>query len=253
LAKIISITNQKGGVGKTTTAINLSSYLAKKKKKILIVDLDTQGNASTGFGLKRSALNFCSYHVLIGQISPEKAILPTKIENLWILPSTLALAGAEVELVTIEQREYQLKNALSLIHHQYDYIFLDCPPSLGIITINALSASNSVIIPLQCEYYALEGLTSLLNTLTLVQRRYNNDLKIEGILLTMYDSHTSLSQQVCSEVINYFNKQVFNTIIPRNVRLSEAPSYGKPILSYDPSCKGAEAYRLLAEEILSNE
>lgn len=253
MAKIISITNQKGGVGKTTTAINLSSYLAKLKKNVLLIDLDTQGNATTGLGLKRSSLSHCIYNVLVGQITAKQAIISVNLPGLSLIPSTIELAGAEVELVAIEHREFQLKQALEEISADYDYIILDCPPSLGIITINALSASDSVIVPLQCEYYALEGLTSLLNTLTLVQRRYNKNLKIEGILLTMYDSHTSLSQQVCGEVINYFKNQVFTTIIPRNVRLSEAPSYGKSILNYDPSCKGADAYKALAEEIISHE
>lgn len=253
LAKIISITNQKGGVGKTTTAINLSSYLVKLKKKVLLIDLDTQGNATTGLGYKRSSLTHCIYNVLVGQIPAKEAIMPVNLPGFFLIPSTIELAGAEVELVNIEQREFQLKQALQEIKSDFDYIILDCPPSLGIITVNALSASDSVIVPLQCEYYALEGLTSLLNTLTLVQRRYNKDLKIEGILLTMYDSHTSLSQQVCGEVINYFKNQVFKTIIPRNVRLSEAPSYGKSILNYDPSCRGADAYKALAEEIISHE
>ncbi len=253
MAKIISITNQKGGVGKTTTAINLSSYLAKFKKKVLLIDLDTQGNTTTGLGLKRSSLSACIYNVLVGQIQADKVRIPNLLSGLDLIPSTIELAGAEVELVEIEQREYQLKKALTPLLGEYDYIIMDCPPSLGIITINALCASNSVIIPLQCEYYALEGLTSLLNTLTLVQRRYNKELKIEGILLTMFDSHTSLSHQVSGEVINYFKNQVFKTIIPRNVRLSEAPSYGKPIISYDPSCRGAEAYKNLAQEIISHE
>ncbi len=253
MAKIISVTNQKGGVGKTTTAINLSTYLVKMGKKVLIVDLDTQGNATTGLGVKRSLLNHCIYDVLVNQSKVDQVLLATAVEGLFIVPSTIELAGAEVELVNLEQREYQLKNALKEVENKFDYIILDCPPSLGIITINALCASNSVIIPLQCEYYALEGLTALLNTLTLVQRRYNKDLKIEGILLTMYDSHTSLSHQVSGEVINYFKNQVFKTIIPRNVRLSEAPSYGKAILHYDPSCKGANAYHSLAKEIIANE
>lgn len=253
MAKIISITNQKGGVGKTTTTINLSAYLVKLGKKVLMIDLDTQGNATTGLGIKRSQLNQCVYDVLVNQTKINEVVLPTGVEGLFLVPSTIELAGAEVELVNIEEREYQLKKALQQVNDKYDYIILDCPPSLGIITINALCASNSVIIPLQCEYYALEGLTALLNTLTLVQRRYNKELKIEGILLTMYDSHTSLSHQVSGEVINYFKNQVFKTIIPRNVRLSEAPSYGKAIIHYDPSCKGANAYYSLAKEIITNE
>lgn len=253
MSKIISIANQKGGVGKTTTAINLSAYLSRMGKKVLLIDLDIQGNATTGLGIKRNSLEQCVYNVLIGETEASSAIHKTEFDHLFILPSTINLAGAEVELINAKDREIRLQTELSSIKDKYDYIFIDCPPSLGIITINALCASDGVIIPLQCEYYALEGLTSFLNTFSLVQRKFNQKIKIRGILLTMYDSHTSLSQQVSSEVINYFKNQVFQTIIPRNVRLSEAPSYGKPIFIYDPGSKGAEAYRKLAVEILENE
>jgi len=253
LSKIISVANQKGGVGKTTTAINLSAYLSRMGKKVLLIDLDIQGNATTGLGIKRNSLKQCVYNVLIGETEAKSVIQKTEFDHLFILPSTINLAGAEVELINAKNREIRLQFELNSIKDNYDFIFIDCPPSLGIITINALCASDGVIIPLQCEYYALEGLTSFLNTFSLVQRKFNQKLKIRGILLTMYDSHTSLSQQVSSEVINYFKNQVFQTIIPRNVRLSEAPSYGKPIFVYDPGSKGAEAYRKLAMEFLKNE
>lgn len=253
MSKIFSIANQKGGVGKTTTAINLSAYLSTLGKKVLLVDLDIQGNATTGLGINRNSLTSCVYNVLIGETKIQDCIHKTELENLFVLPSTINLAGAEVELINSKGRESRLQQEFSSIIDQFDYIFIDCPPSLGIITINALCASDGVIIPLQCEYYALEGLTSFLNTFSLVQRKFNQKLKIRGILLTMYDSHTSLSQQVSSEVINYFKNQVFTTIIPRNVRLSESPSYGKPIFIYDPNSKGAEAYKKLAMEFLENE
>lgn len=250
---IISIANQKGGVGKTTTAINLSVYLATLGKKILLIDLDSQGNATTGFGINRNAIRKCIYNILLDGEDVKNTIIHSGIENLYIIPSTINLAGAEVELVNLKEREFRLENAVKKINSNYDYIFIDCPPSLGLLTLNALTASNGVLIPLQCEYYALEGLTSLLNTISSVQRKYNPELKIYGILLTMYDSHTSLSRQVASEIINYFKDQVYKTIIPRNVRLSEAPSYGKPVLFYDPTCKGAEAYKNLALELLESE
>ena len=253
MGKIISIVNQKGGVGKTTTAINLSTFLSSFGKKILLIDLDSQGNATTGFGISRNKINKCVYDFLLNNENYNDVVLKTSFKELYLIPSTINLAGAEIELVNMKEREFILSEKLKKIKDKFDFIFIDCPPSLGIITINALCASNSLIIPLQCEYYALEGLTSLLNTISLVQRRYNQDLKIEGILLTMYDSHTSLSHQVAIEAINYFKDQVYKTMIPRNVRLSEAPSYGKPIISYDPVCKGAEAYKNLAKEILKHD
>lgn len=253
MEKIISIANQKGGVGKTTTAINLSVYLATLGKKTLLIDLDSQGNSTTGFGINRSSVKKCVYNVLLDGVDVKNAVIKSNIDNLYILPSTINLAGAEVELVNIKEREFKLKEAIKNLNSKFEYIFIDCPPSLGLLTLNALTASDEVLIPLQCEYYALEGLTSLLNTISSVQRKYNPHLKIAGILLTMYDSHTSLSNQVASEIINYFKDQVFKTIIPRNVRLSEAPSYGKPIIFYDPTCKGAQAYKNLAIELLENE
>jgi chromosome partitioning protein len=252
MAKIISVANQKGGVGKTTSAINISSYLAKAKKSVLLIDLDMQGNATTGSGINRNNLEMCAYDVLINSSEPSEVILQTSF-HFDVMPSTLNLAGAEVELLQVKSWEYSLKKQLDKISSHYDYILIDCPPSLGVITINALVASNSVIIPLQCEYYALEGITSFIQTFKRIQHNLNPSIEIEGVLLTMYNQTTTLSKDVANEIIKHFGNKVFDSIIPRNVRLSESPSYGKPIGYYDPSSKGAKAYLNLVKELISNE
>lgn len=250
MAKIIAIANQKGGVGKTTTAINIATYIALAGKQVLVIDCDPQGNASSGLGINRKMTNKSIYNVLINDIAAEQAVIQSKIKNLSIIPSSIQLAGAEVELANLNGREIKLREALTLLKKGYDYIFIDCPPSLGLLTINALSASNSVIIPLQCEYYALEGLSQLVDTINLIKRRLNPLLKIEGIVFTMFDGRTNLSIQVVDEVKKHFRKEVYRTIIPRNIRLSEAPSHGKPIAVYDARSKGAEMYYELAMEVL---
>jgi chromosome partitioning protein len=248
--KVIALANQKGGVGKTTTAINLAACLAFAGKRTLLIDLDPQGNASNGLGFDKGKVNHSIYEVIIQEMSLETAILDTELEDLKLIPADIQLSGAEIELVSLEAREARLREALEGIRGKYEYILVDCPPSLGLLTINGLTASDSVIIPLQCEYYALEGLSRLLNTVKLVQERLNPFLKIEGILLTMTDARTNLSQQVAEEARKYFPDKVYKTPIPRNVRLSEAPSFGKPIISYDIRSKGAEAYLSLAKEVL---
>ena len=251
MGRIISIANQKGGVGKTTTAINLSTVLAKRNKKTLLIDMDPQGNATSGVGIEKN-LEKSIYNVLIAETSIEEAILKTNIKNLDICPSTINLAGAEVELVSMMSREMRLKEKLENIKNNYDYILIDCPPSLGLITLNAFTASNSVLIPVQCEYYALEGLGQLLNTVKLVKKHLNKDLEIEGALLTMFDTRTNLSKQVVDEVKKYFGDKVYKTVIPRNVKLSEAPSYGMPITVYDSRSKGAKCYDKLGKEVIKN-
>ena len=250
MGKIISIANQKGGVGKTTTSINLSTLLAKRGKKVLMIDADPQGNASSGVGIDRDEIELSVYDMLINDSSVDDIVKKTNIKNLYICPSNINLAGAEVELVSMMSREHRLKEKLDVVKGEYDYIIIDCPPSLGLITLNAFTASDSVLIPVQCEYYALEGLGQLLNTVNLVKKHLNKDFEIEGALLTMYDMRTNLSNQVVKEVNNYFGDRVYKTVIPRNVKLSEAPSYGMPITIYDPRSKGSRSYEKFVKEFL---
>ena len=250
MGKIVSIANQKGGVGKTTTSINLSTILAKKGKKVLMIDADPQGNASSGVGIDRDDIELSIYDILIDEVEFDNVVKKTNIKNLDICPSNINLAGAEVELVSVMSREHRLKEKLDKIKDNYDFIIIDCPPSLGLITLNAFTASDSVLIPVQCEYYALEGLGQLLNTINLVKKHLNKNLEIEGALLTMYDVRTNLSNQVVKEVKNYFNDKVYKNVIPRNVKLSEAPSYGMPISVYDPRSKGAKSYEKFVKEFL---
>lgn len=249
MCKIISVANQKGGVGKTTTSVNLSTILAKKGKKVLLIDADPQGNATSGLGVEKD-VELSTYDVLVNDTKLEETYQITKIKNLTVCPSNINLAGAEVELVSMMSREQRLKEKLDIIKENFDYILIDCPPSLGLITLNAFTASNSVLIPVQCEYFALEGLGQLLNTFNLVKKHLNKEIEIEGALLTMYDMRTNLSNQVVKEVKKYFNNKVYKTVIPRNVRLSEAPSYGMPITIYDPRSKGAKSYEKFAKEFL---
>lgn len=252
MAKAIAIFNQKGGVGKTTTNINLGACLARIGKKVLIVDIDPQGNTTSGIGIRKRTLKNTIYDVLINEnFDVKKAILSTKTENLDIIPASVDLAGAEVELVSIEGREKRLKKAIDQIRGDYDFIFIDCPPSLGILTINSLTAVDSVLIPIQCEFYALEGVSQLVSTIELVKKSMNKDLYIEGVILSMFDGRTNLSLQVVQEVKDYFGKAVYRTVIPRNVRLAEAPSYGMPIITYDPSATGAKAYVEFTKEFLT--
>ncbi|MDZ4425326.1 sporulation initiation inhibitor protein Soj [Bacillus cereus] len=251
MGKIIAIANQKGGVGKTTTSVNLGAGLAQVGKKVLLVDIDAQGNATTGVGIEKSELDQCIYNVLVEDADVQGVIQKTATENLDVLPATIQLAGAEIELVPTISREVRLQRALQPVHDEYDYIIIDCPPSLGLLTINALTAADSVIIPVQCEYYALEGLSQLLNTVRLVQKHLNKNLAIQGVLLTMLDARTNLGIQVIDEVKKYFRDKVYRSIIPRNVRLSEAPSHGKPIMQYDAKSRGAEVYIDLAEEVIA--
>ncbi|MGB9812592.1 MAG: ParA family protein [Thermovenabulum sp.] len=250
MSKIIAIANQKGGVGKTTTAVNLSSCIAYLGKKVLLIDIDPQGNSTSGLGIEKEKIKESVYNLLINDETIEKNVIETKYKNLYIVPSNIQLAGAEIELVMMENREYLLKKSLESVREKYNFIIIDCPPSLGLLTINALTAADSVLIPIQCEYYALEGLSQLMNTIKLVQRSLNKNLEIEGVLLTMFDARTNLSIQVVEEVKKYFKNKVYKTIIPRNVRLSEAPSHGKPIIAYDPKSKGSEVYMELAKEVL---
>ena len=252
MGKVIAIGNQKGGVGKTTTTVNLGAALAIQGKKVLILDMDSQGNATSGLGIERADVKQSMFEILVDQIEMESCILPTTRENLWIVPSTLQLAGAELELAAANQREARLKLALETVRTQYDYILIDCPPSLGQLSLNAFTASDTILIPVQCEYYALEGLSQLLNTIRLVQRTYNKAFRIEGVLLTMLDPRTNLGYEVVEEVRKYFQEKVYQTIITRNVRLSEAPSYGQSVIDYDPRSRGAEAYMELAKEVLAN-
>jgi len=252
MGKIMSIANQKGGVGKTTSSVNLSAGLASLGNKVLIIDTDPQGNATSGLDINKADVSNCIYNVLVEDVRAEDVIVSTEIVNLDIIPATIQLAGAEIELVPIMSRELRLRRALEDLREVYDYIIIDCPPSLGLLTLNALTASDSVIIPVQYEYYALEGLSQLLNTIRLVQKHLNKELMIEGVLLTMLDARTNLGIQVVEEVKKYFQDKVYKSIIPRNVRLSEAPSHGQPIIAYDPKSKGSEVYLELAKEVMSN-
>ena len=250
MSKIIAIANQKGGVGKTTTAINLSSCIAYKGKKVLIIDIDPQGNTTSGLGVDKREIRKSIYDVLINGENINNVILDTVIENLKLCPSNIQLAGAEIELVPMISRETRIKRVLDEIKHNYDFIIIDCPPSLGLLTINSLTAADTILVPIQCEYYALEGLSQLMDTVKLVQKHLNPALDVEGVVLTMFDARTNLSIQVVEEVKKHFRNKVYRTIIPRNVRLSEAPSYGLPIILYDPKSKGAECYLELAEEVI---
>lgn len=249
MGKVISVANQKGGVGKTTTAVNLSASLAKKGKKVLLIDTDPQGNATSGVGVEKT-VSFSVYDVLVDDVEIENTIQTTELQNLEVCPSNINVAGAEVQLVSKESREFRLKEKIEKVKNQYDYIIIDCPPSLGLVTLNAFTASDSVLIPVQCEYYALEGLGQLINTINIVKKRLNKELTIEGALLTMYDARTNLSNQVAKEVKNYFEDRVYKTVIPRNVKLSEAPSYGMPICIYDGRSKGSKCYEKFAKEFI---
>ncbi|MCJ0586581.1 AAA family ATPase [Enterococcus cecorum] len=253
MVRIISVANQKGGVGKTTTTVNLGASLAYLGKKVLLVDIDAQGNATSGVGIRKPDVKEDIYDILVNEVDIKETILPTSRENLFIVPATLQLAGAEIELTSMMARESRLKLALDEIKVDYDYILIDCPPSLGHLTINAFTASDSILIPVQCEYYALEGLSQLLNTVRLVQKHFNPDLAIEGVLLTMFDARTNLGAEVVEEVRRYFQEKVYEAVIPRNVRLSEAPSHGLSIIDYDIRSKGAEVYQALAKEVLARE
>jgi chromosome partitioning protein len=250
LSKVIAIANQKGGVGKTTTAVNLSSCLAYKGKKVLIIDIDPQGNTTSGLGVDKKSIGRSIYDVMINDDTIEDTLVDTAIESLKLCPSNIQLAGAEVELVSVISRETRLKVALQEVRKQFDFILIDCPPSLGLLTLNSLTAADTILVPIQCEYYALEGLSQLMSTVKLVQKHLNPALDVEGVVLTMFDARTNLSIQVVDEVKKHFRNKVYRTVIPRNVRLSEAPSFGLPIILYDPKSKGSECYLDLAEEVI---
>lgn len=253
MGKIVAFSNQKGGVGKTTTCVNMAAYLAAKGNKVLIVDLDPQGNATTGLGFAKSEVKSSVYNTMIDEMPLAQAVLTTETENLDILPSNIDLAGAEVELVYVKDREHVLKRVLEGAKNSYDFIAIDCPPSLGLLTINALAAADTAMIPIQSEYYAMEGLSQLMNTIRLVKKHLNPSLEIEGVVLTMKDNRAIISRQISDEIRKYFGKRVYDTVIPRNIRLAEAPSHGKPIMEHDNKCTGAKAYLALTEEFLSKQ
>jgi chromosome partitioning protein len=252
MGKVIAVANQKGGVGKTTTAVNLSAAIAAEGKKVLLVDADPQANATSGAGITRNGSRKTLYNALVLGESPREMVLPTQIATLWVLPADKNLAGAEVELIDVKNRNYSLKEVLATVRDYFHYIFIDCPPSLGVLTINGLTAADTLLVPIQCEYYALEGVTELFDTLARLRRELNPNLSIEGLLLTMFDERTNLSSAVAKDLRDFYGSQVLNTVIPRNVRLAEAPSFGKPIMLYDPRSRGSEAYVQLAKEILKN-
>ncbi len=251
MGRIIAIANQKGGVGKTTTAINLSASLAAKGKVVLVIDADPQGNASSGFGIDKNELDNTIYELILGECSIKECIIKTDVENIDVLPSNVNLAAAEIELIGVEKKEYILKKEVDWIKDKYDYIIIDCPPSLSMLTVNAMTTADSVLVPIQCEYYALEGLSQLIHTVNLVKERLNPELFMEGVVFTMYDSRTNLSNQVVENVKNNLKQNIYETVIPRNIRLAEAPSYGMPICIYDPKSAGAECYMKLADEVIN--
>lgn len=251
MGRIIAVANQKGGVGKTTTTINLSASLAAKGKKILVIDVDPQGNASSGFGLRKNELDETIYELILGECSIKDCIVKTEVEGVDILPSNVNLAAAEIELIGVANKEFILKKEVDWVKDSYDYIIIDCPPSLSMLTINAMTTADSILVPIQCEYYALEGLSQLIHTVNLVKERLNPQLEMEGVVFTMYDSRTNLSSQVVENVKNNLNQRIYETLIPRNIRLAEAPSYGMPICIYDPKSTGAECYMKLAEEVIN--
>jgi len=250
MGRIIAITNQKGGVGKTTTSINLSAALGAKGKKVLVIDTDPQGNTTSGYGIDKNELDYSVYDLMLGECSVHDCIIKNVVENVSLIPSNVDLSAIEIELIGTEQKEYILKKEIDYVKDMYDFVIIDCPPSLSMLTINSMTTANSVLVPIQCEYYALEGLSDLLHTINLVQERLNPDLNMEGVVFTMYDSRTNLSNQVVENVKEYLGQNVYKTVIPRNVRLAEAPSHGQPINIYDPKSAGAEAYAMLADEVI---
>lgn len=253
MGRVIAIANQKGGVGKTTTAINLSSCLAEKGKKVLTIDVDPQGNCSSGLGVDKEEVEYSVHELILSQCSIEDCIIENIIDNVSVIPSSINLAGAEIELIGVDDKEFILKNLIDPIRDNYDYILIDCPPSLNTLTVNAMTTANSVLVPIQCEYYALEGLSQLLHTINLVSERLNSDLYIEGVVFTMYDARTNLSLEVVENVKDNLNQTIYKSIIPRNIKLAEAPSHGMPINIYDPKCAGADAYRMLADEVIESD